>query len=561
MSDPKRTQGEYPGAAYVSSDFWFLSDGHGGAYVVRIPQGGSGPAQLQSLLEFVIDGDTLPTPFQLHTVSVVDSGTAVAIISTTVPHAEPPTVKTRDKDQHLFDIWGLKFSIPSPESTEINFHSSEKPSRLVPLFRKRGTHIPFHASYFPSVQSFLILSGSVYTSIDVPLPQEYVPAPDECMPTPRLGDIAEGSFDLNSSSSSTSLPPPYSWTQTNDSLTVAFALPGTVTKESIRVFFGKTTISLATGNPPLPQPFYNNAPLWDSIDSATSVWTWERPSESNGNSQPPKAGLLTLHLEKLNQGTRWSSLFAQGFEVAEVPETLDPSELAQIREMLDKYTAAVRDGGGGADLGHGVPSLAEGERDAAVDEAVGRRTLCTWIGLDENVPKLPADDVPMTVLSLPIPISNSEIELEKPFTLIAKSDIDGPLFTLGFLTNPDMSPTPTWTHTQTYSALSFVLASKQDTRFTYHYQHPYHQTSNGTASSNNDGIVLAFESGSRSSGSANVYTYRSSNRGDVQARQGVFQLQPGSGALVGVGVVHSKEGEPVLICLCEKEVTLCRAVF
>lgn len=565
ISDPKRTQGEYPGAAHVSSDIWLLSDGHGGAYLVRVPpqneHGTDSSAQLLTFFEFISDNDgTLPTPFQLHSVSVVDPGntTAIAIVSTSVPHAQP-------KDQHLFDIWGLKFSFPDvQQSMEVDStslpSSHDKPTRLIPIFRKRGTHIPFHTSYFPAIRSFLFLSGSTYTSIDAPPPsQEFIPTPDEYAPIPQLGDdIAEGSFDLNTSSA-TSIPPPYSWTQTEDSVTVAFALPGTTPKKTIRVLFGKSTISLSAGDPLLVQPFYNNAPLWDSIDPSSSLWTWERPppaTETDGAVvQQTKAGLLTLHLEKLNQKTRWSSLFAQGFEAAEVPETLDPSELAHIRDMLDKYTSTIKDGGGGGDFfGHGVPSIAQGERDVDVDEAVGRRALCTWVNLDENsASEWPIDDTPATILSLPIPTTSAN----PPFTLVAKHDIDGPLFALEFSAGPDILP-PTWTHIQTYSALSFVLASKQDTRFTYHYQRE-----SSSSSPSSDGVVLAFESGSRSSGSANVYAYHSSKRGDRQTRQSVFQMRPGSGALVGVGVVHSTKQveEPVLICLCEKEVTLCRNVF
>ncbi|GJJ15759.1 hypothetical protein Clacol_010037 [Clathrus columnatus] len=544
VSDPKRTQGEYPSAAHISSNLWFIADGHGGANLVRIPK--DGPAELLSTFEHVVDDDTIPTPFQLHSVAVIDHETAVTLVSTTVPHVQLP--ETKHKDQPLFDIWGLRFPLSNTKPVDL----AEKPLPMVPLFRRRGTHIPFYSTYFPTIHSFLILSGSAYTNINTLPPEEYIPSPDEYAPIPRLGDIDEGSFDLNSSSSSTSIPPPYSWTQTNDSVTVAFALPGTTTKECIRVLFGRGTISLTAGHPPLPQPFYNNAPLWDSIDVGSSLWTWERPPDLDGTVGHPKAGLLTLHLEKANQGTRWSSLFAQGFEHAEIPETIDPSELAHIRDMLDKYTATIRDGGGGADLGHGVPSLVEGELDVSVDEVVGRRAFCTWVGVNEGfTPEPLTDDIPATILSVPIPVSGSEKEnLEMPFTLIAKHDIDGALFTCE--TSPDLEKTllPSWTHTQTYSALSFVLASKQDTRFTYHYQQPQ-EPSNGTSSNppQRDGVVFAFESGSRSSGSANVYTYRSSKRGDKQTRQGVFQMRPGSGALVGAGVVHLNKGEPVLICL------------
>ena len=70
-------------------------------------------------------------------------------------------------------------------------------------------------------------------------------------------------------------------------------------------------------------------------------------------------------------------------EDVEVPETLDPSELANIRESLEKYTSALVTGedASGLGLGTGVPSLAENELDESVDApgAVGREFYVTWV--------------------------------------------------------------------------------------------------------------------------------------------------------------------------------------
>ena len=216
-----------------------------------------------------------------------------------------------------------------------------------------------------------------------------------------------------------------------------------------------------------------------------------------------------------------------GFESVEVPETLDPSELANIREMLDKYTSSLQEGGG---LGHGVPSLAEGERDVEADSNVGHAFQVTWVG--GNVP---SDDTPTTLLSLPLP------GISQPLSLVIKNDIDGPLFTL-----QDPASNSEWEHTATYPALGFVLASKQDTRYTFHA---------------GPDIALAFDSGVRADGGGNVYTYRGSRPGQNFANQGVFQQQPGSGALIGVGCVQSKDGQPVLLCLSERALAVCRNVF
>ncbi|KAF8160189.1 hypothetical protein BJ912DRAFT_865826, partial [Pholiota molesta] len=108
----------------------------------------------------------------------------------------------------------------------------------------------------------------------------------------------------------------------------------------------------------------------------------------------------------------------------------------------------------------------------------------------------------------------------------------------------------TWNHTSTYHALSFVLASKQDTRFTYHIP------SRG---------VLAFEGGSARDRGANVYLYRPPAKiQDKWSKQSVLQVDDGSGgALLGVGCVKfrgGKEGNVVVVCLTEGDLVLIRGI-
>ncbi|KAF8517427.1 hypothetical protein BU17DRAFT_49856 [Hysterangium stoloniferum] len=508
VSDLNDTHAEYPAAAYITQNKWVISDGHGGLSLISIPNNGS--AHLLASFEFIIGTRTLPTPFQLHSVSMITPVQAVAVISSSVSHDELPLSSSKDR-HHLFDVWAVR--IPIPTNDVVAAASTITATPLETIWRRRGMHIPLYTTYIPNYQSFLIISGSSYQDVSLPITQPYDPDPDEIVPVPRLDE----NFDL--ASTITSLPPPYSWTQTNDSVTIAYAIPGGTPKESIHATLHRTSLSLHAGNPPLPRPMYNLAPLWDTIDPSSSLWTWERGSET-------KAGLLTLHLEKGHPGTRWSSVFSQGFEPVDVPETLDPSELANIRDMLDKYTASLQDGSG---LGHGVPSLSEGERDNEVDSSVGYAFKLTWVG--ENAP---VDDALSILLSLPLP------GIQQPLSLVVKNDIDGPIFALD-------EAGMTWTHTATYPALGFVLASKRDTRFTFHV---------------GSQAVLAFESGARNGGGGNVYIYRGiSIPNAISAKQGVFQQSPGAGTLIGVGAITSKTGEQILLCLSELELTVCRNVF
>ena len=238
----------------------------------------------------------------------------------------------------------------------------------------------------------------------------------------------------------------------------------------------------------------------------------------------------------------------------EVPETLDPSELWHIRESLEKYTAALRSGedASGLGLGRGVPSLVEGEVDEEADGSVGRKAWATWVDIEGGTPAWTQkqhgagattaweeEDELITLLSTPIPGGpNSAPEL------ILKQDIDGTVFSLDPSNNPNTNSV--WRHTSTYPALAFVLASKQDTRFTYHLP--------GKA-------VLAFEGGSIRDRGANVYIYRPPTKAkDIWAKQSVLQVDDGSGgALLGVGCVKARggnEGEVVVVCLTEYELVL-----
>ena len=291
----------------------------------------------------------------------------------------------------------------------------------------------------------------------------------------------------------------------------------------IHATFETGTLSLRIAPPTLPQPLYAAALLWDSIHPASSLWTWESSNADTG-------GVLTIHLNKAHPGTQWIHVFAQGFEAHEIPETVDPSELAGIRENLDKFTVSLQEDASA--LGHGVPSLAEGERDNEVDASIGNAVVLTWVG-STGSQSCTTHDAPAVLLSLPLPGAKGSF----PPSLVVKNDIDGLLYTLD---------EGGWKHLATYPALAFVLASKRDTRFTFHIH---------------SAMALAFDSGARNDGGGNVYLYYGSAPSDKWANQSVFQQQPGAGVLLGVGNITSKSGHMILLCLSERELTVCRGLF
>jgi len=185
-----------------------------------------------------------------------------------------------------------------------------------------------------------------------------------------------------------------------------------------------------------------------------------------------------------------------------------------------------------------------------LDSSVGRETVLTRIPV--STPKIQngteaGDRSPsVTLLSTPLPGSTRPGD---PPSLIAKSDIDGLFYALSTSKPPDGGDEDTWTHASTFPALSFVLASKQDVRYTHHIS---------------DRLVLAFESGSRGLG-FNIYIYQATPTCSTQwAKQSVVRVgDSATGPLLGVGALtlDVEGGEKVVIlCLCENEAVLVQGI-
>ncbi|PWN39686.1 hypothetical protein IE81DRAFT_13228 [Ceraceosorus guamensis] len=474
--------------------------------------------------------------------------------------------------------------------------------------------------------------------------------------------------------------PPYAWTQTSDTLTLAFTLPATISKKDVRVHFSPRGLSVslalqqaslvevvdesssidadgAAGSlhavaGDLRQGRYTNLALWGDIDVDGSLWTTEtlRPHRPRipGSSYEarPNAGsdsiLLTLHLEKLHEGTRWPSVFSfeqnaknarsvaspssrafgslsharpaafaaeeDEWELEEVPETLDPSELLQQLQGLEKYTEDDHTQALGATWGGGLSSFREGAgmgsstqasllRDGLEEEdaVVGRRCISSTVEAEGDTPSSPVrittERDALTLLALPLRTSQpSSAALSN---LVIKSDLDGQLF---------QGAQSQRRHAQTLPALSFVLASKRDAQRVYvHVEEAADWSTPACASHLPKAHVLAFEPAPMialeqerpwdehaSIGAGNLFVYRSPEQlsGATSATSRVIRLglsddaptdlaercdtptalQGASGALIDVAAVRPRTpeatfGRNVLICLCTHQILLIRGLL
>ena len=562
-------QKEYHSALFLSPTCVLVADGQGTLYILPIREestgeGGQDREGSQPIGMFVLQtGLPFDIPFILHHLHRASPTRVLVLLSS---RHFPPNLEKPKANATQFDIYCAKIDLLSLR----NSSTSEQARSLDIAWTRRGSDLPTFATFAKDFNSWLILSGSTYTdpnSIKPHKEKPYQPAPDEIAPIPRADENLDGP--------SPPKPHPYSWTQTEDAVTIAFPLPSNATKHDIKVLFTTQTLTIhisgvEQASPNTPLPHYSAKLLWDMVNSSSCFWTWDREGEKGW-------GLLTCHMEKRHEGTRWPQVFAtaivkdkDGKDVSvvedDVPETVDPSELYKIRESLEKYTTSLQTGedASGLGLGTGVPSLADGEMDQEVDAAIGRGTYLTWVGTEGEDAFVPSEeqskdgDVTMSVydeesdevklLSTPIPGSLTSSD---HLSIVLKRDLDGLLYTLG---RQDDTDAPAWTHTTTFSALAFVLASKQDTRFTFHLPE--------NLPSSPKSMVLAFESGTVSLGRAgNVYIYGPPDKPkDPYAKQAVLKIGE-SGALLGVGCVFvGEERQRVLVCLAEDGLVLVRGL-
>ncbi|EIW59480.1 uncharacterized protein TRAVEDRAFT_166874 [Trametes versicolor FP-101664 SS1] len=523
-------QREYPSAAFVDATSLLVADGYGALYAFRL--GDSGAAELLASYELAIppayESAHPSVPFRLHQAISPDGQSILTVLSSKhyPTNAPEPPKNTHKAPPVTFDIWGVQIALPIASSPDA------QPLQIA--WHTRGDDVPLYTAYDATRQAFLFVGSSPYLPLTVAPAPAYEPSADELAPIPRAGENLDGT--PTPAPADIPKPPPYSWTQTEDTVTLAIPLPSDTPKERIKVAFSPRTLTVLvddSADAPIPVPRFSLAQLWDGIQPGTSVWTLDRAATGT-------YGVLALHLDKAHEGTRWPQVFSDSASagVEEVSETLDPSELYAIRESLEKYTAALREGPDASGLGVGVPSLGQGERDDEVDLTIGKGACTTWVGVDG---KHRTDDAALPVLATPFPGATGVF----PPSLVAKNGLDGVVYTLRDGEGGSLEDSPAWTHTGTYSALAFVLASKRDTRFVHHVAHD---------------AVFAFESGTQDLG-GNVYIYRGVGPRENWAKQTVLKVGGGvAGALLGVGLMKM-QGKVVVLCLCEGELVVLHSVL
>ncbi|BGP15480.1 hypothetical protein JCM10213_005747 [Rhodosporidiobolus nylandii] len=618
---------EYPSALPLAPHLWAVSTGRGTLHLLRVDPSSpsSWRAEVDGAFELrAAEGEGAGlVPFRLHAAQKTSEGEAVVLLSRVVKTtssssasaADPASASATPSTAHA----QTRLKIPSTTSFEYlqarislaPSSAADAPQPLVPEWTLRCAELPAFVQYDKESGRYCIGAGA---TLSVPASSSSSPAAAgadgndaEMANAPSVG--LDGSPSQSQPAATTAggalpKPPPFSWLQDKESLTVAFPLPSDTPTSSIRVTLSRQFVSLHVAAPSAllssssstaaaevgALPRLSHKRLWADIDPHTSVWTFDREAEGRNST----FGLLTLHLEKQHAGTRWPDVFASsastsrarggGGKIEEldpeaeyegVPETLDPSELAAISEKMEQWAQSLLSSGGlgpsagGAaeGLGSGVPtSLMGDEMDVEVDAESGKSVVLSWVepaGAEGAAVRVttPHASLPTSLLSTAMPLAR-RVEGEQDRTISIKHDVDALLFSPP---SPSSASPFGWQHTATLPALAFVLATKRDTRFVYHLRSPFSSSSSISTA----GAVLAFDapallpgpapSGRGGGGNLFVYVAPPTGSREKNGKSMVVRVGgAGSGALLGAAAVEIEGGEKVVLALCERAVEVLR---
>ncbi|CCU98136.1 unnamed protein product [Malassezia sympodialis ATCC 42132] len=324
-----------------------------------------------------------------------------------------------------------------------------------------------------------------------------------------------GLASQRSCTSAPTLPPlekaPYTWTQTGDTVMVALALPEYIRAEDIRAHFSLHGLSVSLAASSAPDPSAAMTPgeqvLRDGAFTSQSVWAQLDPTGSVWTLEPGASmQLLTLHLAKAHEGTRWPHVFAHDDGVL---ETLDPSELSAMLQGLDKYAQP-------------LPSstLLHDTLEDDVNDG-GTPLQLAWVTPDGHIEMAPASS--HALLARATPPSDP--------ALLLQHDVDGQVF---------VPPSPLawapWRHVATVPAISYVLASKRDIHPVYVYR--------GTATPTVLAAEPRYAPDAHSRGS-HLYMY-----GATSTQRGTSYVWPVGDPVTGpvLGLTVAPDGR--VVCLC-----------
>ncbi|KAJ3373629.1 NudC domain-containing protein 1 [Allomyces arbusculus] len=302
----------------------------------------------------------------LYTVSEDTLATDSASTTNSRPRARPAT---------RFHGTQLVFELSTTTPMDVDDASPSipvlHPTRLTHLWTSRAH--PHFAALTPSgtviagSNALLARAAAAFAITDDESTPEWRPSSDPGAPTPATAPEPSPTSTVFQCAHFA-----YMWTQTATDMTVHITLATRVSPRQVQCRFTPTGVSLVVKGMQLspsesPQTvvILDGAP-WARIVPDDCVWTLEEQTH------------LVVHLEKAEARTRWTHILDTDDRCL---ETVDPSELAGMREALAKYTSQMDDAAT-ALRGRAVPAGAQGgttsfmQDHEDIDLEMDEPTLC-----------------------------------------------------------------------------------------------------------------------------------------------------------------------------------------
>ncbi|CAO3591748.1 unnamed protein product [Absidia cylindrospora] len=340
-----------------------------------------------------------------------------------------------------FNIATLEIDIPMTSTTDST--SSSLTTRHI----QQGLEVPVYCTITADGERCIYGSEARYTHLKSHVEKE------------GDGDIPAGVMDTDTVEerqdvSAQLAVSPYQWTQEGSELTIQFELPAGTPASAISCKFTHEHLVLIVRAQEVEFSFPYRK-WWTSIIPDESTWTIDSD------------GLLSLHITKQDQRSRWPHVFEKDDGVL---ETVDKEKLQEIAKQLEKFTSD--------------PSVASGpfmqqhpaatDMDEDVDERGQPITFDVFDTTGACIQEITSAGQEWLSNSFENPSAHHQHHYQGtlPPSIVCKMDVDGLVYSWSTATGKNQHQPPlALEHTATFDAFAFVQASKRDTRFVRHDPH------------------------------------------------------------------------------------------
>lgn len=341
----------------------------------------------------------------------------------------------------LFNITTMEMDIPTSATDN---KSASASASLTIRHIQQGLEVPVYCTITADGNQCIYGSESRYTHLKSHMVKD------------SDGDLAVVDMETDVGDQSDNVPvqmaaSQYQWTQEGSEIIMQFELPAGTPASAISCKFTHEHLVLIVRAQEAEFSFPYRK-WWTTIIPDESTWTIE------------PTGLLSLHITKQDERSRWPHVFEKDDGVL---ETMDKEKLQEIAKQLEKFTSDPSVDSGPFMQQH--PAATDMDED--VDERGQPITFEIFDTTGACIEEITSTGQEWLSNSFENPSTHHlhHYQGSLPPSIVCKSDVDGLVYSWS-TTNEKNQPL-TLEHTATFDAFAFVQASKRDTRFVRHDPH------------------------------------------------------------------------------------------